>query len=138
MTQIKSHIDLVVQTARAMGFDSNGKRFTRPPDVMGQTLFDPPDVAGWPGGEAWINSSSMLQRANFANSVALWVSQVNKERVPLPDRHELTDLLLDRVANPAMEAALDYFEAETKGADEYGVQRGILYLFLAGPAFQRG
>ena len=137
-TQIKSPIDLVVQTARAMGFDDNGKRFSRPPDVMGQTLFDPPDVAGWPGGEAWINSSSMLQRANFANSIALWVSQVNKERVPLPDRHELTDLLLDGVADPAMEAALDYFEAETKGADEYGIQRGILYLFLAGPVFQRG
>ena len=81
----------------------------------------------------------MLQRANFANSIALWVSQVNnKKRIPLPDRHELTDLLLDGVADPAMEAALDYFEAETKGADKHGVQRGILYLFLAGPAFHRG
>jgi uncharacterized protein (DUF1800 family) len=137
-TQIKSPIDLVVQTVRAMGFDDNGKRFTRVPDAMGQTLFDPPDVAGWPGGEAWINSSSMLQRANFANSVALWMSQINSEGVSLPDRDELMNLLLDGVPDPAMEAALDYFEAETKGEDSFGIQRAILYLFLAGPALQRG
>jgi predicted small lipoprotein YifL len=34
---------------------------------MGQDLFFPPDVNGWPGGAAWINSNMLLVRYNFAN-----------------------------------------------------------------------
>ena len=29
---------------------------------LGQDLFAPPNVKGWPGGEAWINSATLLQR----------------------------------------------------------------------------
>jgi hypothetical protein len=32
---------------------------------LGQTLFVPPNVRGWPGGEAWINSSTLLARKAF-------------------------------------------------------------------------
>jgi hypothetical protein len=32
---------------------------------MGQDLFNPPNVKGWPGGEAWINSDSLLKRKQF-------------------------------------------------------------------------
>lgn len=34
---------------------------------MGQDLFFPPDVNGWSGGAAWINSNMLLVRYNFAN-----------------------------------------------------------------------
>jgi len=30
--------------------------------VLGQNPFAPPNVKGWPGGEAWINSSTLLGR----------------------------------------------------------------------------
>ena len=30
--------------------------------ALGQTLFMPPNVAGWPGGRSWIDSSSLLLR----------------------------------------------------------------------------
>jgi hypothetical protein len=30
--------------------------------VLGQLLFYPPNVAGWPGGKAWIDSSSLMMR----------------------------------------------------------------------------
>ena len=33
---------------------------------LGQDLFAPPNVRGWPGGEAWINSSTLLARKQFA------------------------------------------------------------------------
>jgi uncharacterized protein (DUF1800 family) len=33
---------------------------------MGQSLYAPPGVAGWDGGPAWANSTTMLTRANFA------------------------------------------------------------------------
>jgi uncharacterized protein (DUF1800 family) len=38
---------------------------------MGQELFAPPNVKGWPGGRAWLNTSTMLQRDNFAGALAL-------------------------------------------------------------------
>src|SRR5205085_10656728 len=30
--------------------------------VLGQVLFYPPNVAGWPGGKSWIDSSSLMMR----------------------------------------------------------------------------
>jgi hypothetical protein len=30
--------------------------------LLGQNVFSPPNVKGWPGGEAWINSSTLLGR----------------------------------------------------------------------------
>jgi uncharacterized protein (DUF1800 family) len=33
---------------------------------MGQDLFDPPNVGGWPGGRAWVHTRSMIARANYA------------------------------------------------------------------------
>ena len=33
---------------------------------LGQDLFDPPNVGGWPGGRAWITTRSAIGRANFA------------------------------------------------------------------------
>ena len=35
-------------------------------DLMGQTLFVPPDVNGWPGGDTWINSNALIMRYHFA------------------------------------------------------------------------
>jgi uncharacterized protein (DUF1800 family) len=37
---------------------------------MGQTLFAPPNVKGWPGGRAWLNTATVLERDNFAAAVA--------------------------------------------------------------------
>jgi uncharacterized protein (DUF1800 family) len=33
---------------------------------LGQDLFYPPNVGGWPGGRAWLSSRSLIGRANFA------------------------------------------------------------------------
>jgi uncharacterized protein (DUF1800 family) len=35
---------------------------------MGQMLFDPPSVGGWPENESWVSSNTMLARANFVTS----------------------------------------------------------------------
>jgi uncharacterized protein (DUF1800 family) len=45
------------------------------PGAMGQILFEPPNVKGWPGGRAWLNTSTVLARDNFAEELArgtLW------------------------------------------------------------------
>ncbi len=60
---VKSPVDLVVGTLRTFGM--------RPIDMgpvvvacaaLGQNPFSPPNVRGWPGGESWINSSTLLVR----------------------------------------------------------------------------
>jgi uncharacterized protein (DUF1800 family) len=40
-------------------------------DAMGQTLFAPPNVKGWPGGASWLNTATVLARHNFAQMVAM-------------------------------------------------------------------
>ena len=37
---------------------------------MGQDLLAPPTVKGWDGGEAWINTSTLLARVNFASAIS--------------------------------------------------------------------
>ena len=36
---------------------------------LGQSLFDPPNVAGWAGGRTWITPSTLLQRGNLFRDV---------------------------------------------------------------------
>lgn len=36
---------------------------------LGQDLYHPPTVKGWPGSYAWINEASLIQRANLAHAL---------------------------------------------------------------------
>ena len=63
---IKSPVDLVVGTMRTYEM--------RPMDMrpavvacaaLGQNLFSPPNVKGWPGGESWINAATLLGRKQW-------------------------------------------------------------------------
>jgi hypothetical protein len=42
-----------------------------PIEAMGQALFAPPNVKGWPGGSSWLNTSTVLERDNFAEALAM-------------------------------------------------------------------
>jgi len=63
---IKSPVDLVVGTVRQFGVDyGDPAPFALLTAQLGQNLFSPPNVRGWPGGEAWVNSSTLLARKTF-------------------------------------------------------------------------
>ena len=65
-TLVKSPVDLVVGTLRQFGFETGDPLpFVFTLRQLGQDLFGPPNVKGWPGGEAWINSSTLLARKQF-------------------------------------------------------------------------
>ena len=36
---------------------------------LGQDLFQPPNVKGWPGGEAWVTTNTLPLRHQFLNRV---------------------------------------------------------------------
>jgi uncharacterized protein (DUF1800 family) len=67
---VKSPVDLVVGTLRTFGI--------RPVDLrpaafacaaLGQNPFAPPNVKGWPGGDAWIDAATLLGRRQFVDRV---------------------------------------------------------------------
>jgi uncharacterized protein (DUF1800 family) len=65
-TLVKSPIDLVVGTMRQFGMrPGEAVPFAVAAAGMGQNLFGPPNVKGWPGGDAWINTSTLLARKQF-------------------------------------------------------------------------
>jgi uncharacterized protein (DUF1800 family) len=67
---IKSPVDLVVGTLRQFQFTTGD---VQPLVVtvaqLGQNLFAPPNVKGWPGGELWINSTTLLARKQFLDRI---------------------------------------------------------------------
>jgi uncharacterized protein (DUF1800 family) len=62
---IKSPTEFMVGAARAAGSTSLTKLIASSGRGMGQTLFDPPDVNGWPNNESWISSNTVVERVNF-------------------------------------------------------------------------
>ncbi len=69
-TQIKSPVHLVIGCQRLIGFhDNSAKQFRRFAKGMGQLLFMPPNVKGWPGGAAWYSSSYIPERERFSKLV---------------------------------------------------------------------
>ena len=70
-TQIKSPVHLVVSTYKKMGLTEvpTIPDFGRMTGGLGQTLFNPPNVAGWAGGRTWITPATLLQRGNAFRDV---------------------------------------------------------------------
>ena len=70
-TRIKGPVELVVSTYRKLDL----QQLPGIPDInaasgeLGQILLNPPTVAGWPHGRAWITPGSLLARGNFAREV---------------------------------------------------------------------
>ncbi len=62
-TKIKSPVDLLAGMRRLLPMELENDMvqllFQR---VLGQVLFYPPNVAGWPGGKSWIDSSTLMLR----------------------------------------------------------------------------
>lgn len=66
---VKSPVELVVGTYRTLGIQPlNAAVCVQSLRRMGQELFQPPNVKGWDGGLKWINTSTLLERYNFATS----------------------------------------------------------------------
>jgi hypothetical protein len=79
--RIKSPVEFVLGAVRSVyrEFDAKDKNhrpltqqdLVAPIDSMGQLLFAPPNVKGWRGAKAWLNTATMLARDNFAQSLAM-------------------------------------------------------------------
>ena len=70
--KIKSPIEFIAGMMRQLNV-----KFKDPSKVifiqkaLGQILFNPPNVAGWPGGKSWIDNSTLMLRLNLINFLIL-------------------------------------------------------------------
>jgi uncharacterized protein (DUF1800 family) len=117
---------------------------------MGQVIFYPPNVKGWDGGAAWLNSQTLLTRENFASGLeakmgqAAWVQQSLRSMDATAVSQALTTTILQGDVSPASTAKLTAYldgagvseraDLSTENADER--VRGAAYLTMAMPAYQ--
>jgi uncharacterized protein (DUF1800 family) len=115
---VKSPTEFMIHVLKALGGPQLARLAVQSAPGMGQALFDPPDVGGWPNNEAWISSNNVVSRVNFIGAV-LGQLKTLPPGVDAP-RH------VDTVLSPATASLLD------QAADD----RARWFLALASPEFQ--
>lgn len=150
---IKSPAEFVAGTLRSLNVATNGTGLPAVMAGLGQQLFNPPNVAGWPGGAAWIATNTMLTRDNAANAVA---NATKPESGLLVDLQQLFNLppsppasdVVDAITNHLLDGDLStderaglyrYLGVDPSSPIDLSKQdlkvRGLLYLTLAMPEY---
>ena len=154
----------MVSTLRLLGLNTINPRNANNNNLraMGQWLFWPPDVFGWPAREDWITTSQTFARANWANGVC--TSQPNFPNANIDALRTLgglgdtatpeqvvdyfTSLFVQRALAPNVRQALvEYLRKNNAGVignfsivndknGNYPKLRGLTHLFLARPEYQ--
>ena len=106
--------------------------------LLGQVLFAPPNVAGWPGGKHWIDSSSLMLRMQLPQvmyrSDAIQSKPKDDDDVMMGMREQAFAANIRRLKNPGgqffqtkifWDQYLRYFDS-IKEEDLYGSIRDLL------------
>jgi uncharacterized protein (DUF1800 family) len=150
---VKSPVEFVVGTHQLFGITEVAPIELATLRQMGQMLFYPPNVKGWDGGAAWVNSQTILTRENFANGVAkspkmmdaaAWIVPAMRSMDARNVARTLTDAMLQGDASPASVAQLVTYlggsgQAELAQLSPENVDervRNAAYLTMAMPAYQ--
>jgi uncharacterized protein (DUF1800 family) len=147
---VKSPVEFVVGTYKALGLKEVDDTALPALQQMGQQLFFPPNVAGWPGGQNWLTSGTMLARQNFL--VRLLGSQTLGDSSwlhglplqPVSSASVLADSILQGDVAPASLFELESYLGGAGSAalpsltvENYGQRvAGAAYLAMATPAYQ--
>jgi hypothetical protein len=151
---VKQPADFIVGSLKTLNVQSVGPDVTQVLRRMGQDLLNPPDVSGWKGGSAWINSSTVFERFNWADRLTMGrdsskpyfsdiPGQIATQNVDSPDG--LVDyylgLFVDGDATPeARQMLIDYLGPLSLG-DAAAIDlkgRGLVHLAMAVPTYQLG
>jgi len=65
---IKSPMEFMVSTLKALRNPTLARLVVNQSSGLGQALYDPPSVGGWPQNESWVSSNAMLTRTNFVTA----------------------------------------------------------------------
>jgi uncharacterized protein (DUF1800 family) len=147
---VKSPVQFVVGSYQLFGVRQSDAVALGALRRMGQVLFHPPNVKGWDGGAAWLNSQTVLTRENFASGLmakmgnAPWIRSAMQTMDSVNMSRAVTATILQGDVSTASTAQLAaYLKGEGasalamlsgENADER--IRGAAYLTMAMPAYQ--
>ena len=138
--KVRSPVELVVGAVRGLGLNWDFRGIERVATGMDQILYDPPNVAGWPGGESWLSSGTFFARMNFLDML-LFDRRVRSSTGVLSGAttaEEAVDLALKALVDdnvPDSSRELMYAHVAT-APDADQRRRAAAYLVLASPEFQ--
>ena len=147
---VKSPAEFVVGAYRTLGLPQIDGSALRVLKQMGQVLFYPPNVAGWPGGANWLTSDTMIARQNFLkvllNSQTIAASSWLRG-LPMQPKNAGRALVAAILQGDAAPASLVQLDGYLGGAGSAALaalspenydQRvsGAAYLTMAMPAYQ--
>ena len=140
---IKSPLDLVVGSLRSLSQTVKWPPVAKVLANLGQDVFEPASVKGWEGGRLWINSSTLLMRANFATALASDDQLAALAKLILDGAGGTSESIVTRLdklllGGTADEHLRDQLVSHHKQADGNAVQklRGLLQLILSLPEYQ--
>jgi uncharacterized protein (DUF1800 family) len=147
---VKSPVQFVVGSYQLFGIKQSDNVALGALRRMGQILFLPPNVKGWDGGAAWLNSQTVLTRENFASSLmakmgnAAWIQRAMTSMDPAGVSRALVATILQGDVSPASTANLTGYLngsnvsalAALSGENADERIRGAAYLTMAMPAYQ--
>ena len=64
-TLVKSPTEVMLHIARALEQPTLARTIAQSGGGMGQAIYDPPEVGGWPNNASWVSSVNVLTRVNF-------------------------------------------------------------------------
>jgi uncharacterized protein (DUF1800 family) len=130
--RIKSPVELLAGMMRQLGVRNIATRgIVTLQQALGQTLFRPPNVAGWPGDRTWIDNSTLLLRLNLAAAL-FQAADFNFELAPELEQENKRQLKrLNAEINTAPLVALT--QDAKHGNREQGFDGLVEYLVAAPP-----
>ena len=143
MNKITSPAEYVITNLKLLGAKSVDKTVLASMNGMAQQLFEPPNVAGWPGGHAWLNTDTIFTRLNFADRLT---TDRNTDGATYVDPSAVlngagdtlgsfVELLTDGLlADSNKQVLASYYSSAAKAAD--AKVRGLVHLILSTPTAQ--
>jgi hypothetical protein len=102
-------VEFTVGAYRSLvGMQGDGTGLPQITTLMGQTLFDPPNVAGWPGDKVsalWLNSGTWMTRLNYLDLLLVRGTTARAGSTPAVDLQAIVNT--NKIASP--ENFVDYF-----------------------------
>ena len=159
LVKIKSPTEYIAGLVRQLEMKTDGNSMVNATTALGQTLFQPPDPAGWPGQKNWINGNTIIGRTNQATTYSTrrptatavesfdpkpFITAANvSEAGPIVDL--FADLLIDgSISTPEKNILIEYMHTDDSGnyklftltdANIDKKVRGLVFLLLSSPAY---
>ncbi|MFN8615693.1 MAG: DUF1800 domain-containing protein [Dehalococcoidia bacterium] len=137
---VRSPIEFMVGAVRGLELEADFLQLEQTAAAMDQRLFEPPNVAGWPGGEVWLSSGTFFGRVNFTDA---FLRKGNRPG-PVPalagyaNAGDMVNGALDRlvdgnVSEDSRQAITDYAASISNPQDRAAA---VAYLVLCSPEYQ--